>query len=296
MFIRYNEAGKIWEYDTSASQTGVGPWVKLPIDYSQLINTPPIITIPHHATHEPGGSDALANAAWVNLYNTFDGPQVINNPTVDAGPKHRFPGIVFNDRTQPVDQRIWRFVTASTQLYIQATNDAEDAAPGFVIIERSGNLTVGGLSTLNGGAKFPTRSSDAQVLDRYEEGTYLPGLSASDGGVGTAYFIQTGFYTIIGNIIICQFDIQIQSANWSSGAIFITFPIVAASNFSSGSISYFSGLNGAFIGIYPLIEPSSSNAAIYYKNAFSNGVDGGLQVGNIASGSRFIGTMVYRIQ
>lgn len=40
MYIRYNDTIKLWEYDTSPGSTGAGPWVKIDIDYSQLINTP----------------------------------------------------------------------------------------------------------------------------------------------------------------------------------------------------------------------------------------------------------------
>lgn len=40
MFIRYNEAIDFYEYDTSAGQTGAGPWLVLPLDYVRLTNKP----------------------------------------------------------------------------------------------------------------------------------------------------------------------------------------------------------------------------------------------------------------
>lgn len=48
---------------------------------------------PHHATHEPGGSDALVEAAWTDRSNTFEGDQTVDgdffvtgtvNPLTDA--------------------------------------------------------------------------------------------------------------------------------------------------------------------------------------------------------------------
>jgi len=36
------------------------------------------VLIPHHATHEPGGSDAIVGAAWLDLTNTFTKGQIIN--------------------------------------------------------------------------------------------------------------------------------------------------------------------------------------------------------------------------
>ena len=36
MFIRYNPTIKFWEYDTSGTQNGAGPWLPLPIDGNLL--------------------------------------------------------------------------------------------------------------------------------------------------------------------------------------------------------------------------------------------------------------------
>jgi hypothetical protein len=44
VFIRYNETLDFWEYDTSAGQTGAGPWLILPVNtkslFSEWINVP----------------------------------------------------------------------------------------------------------------------------------------------------------------------------------------------------------------------------------------------------------------
>jgi len=40
---------------------------------------------PHHATHEPGGADALVGAAWTTLSNTFTGDQTIDGDLFVTG-------------------------------------------------------------------------------------------------------------------------------------------------------------------------------------------------------------------
>jgi hypothetical protein len=103
MFIRYNQLAKWWEYDGS-NGAGAGPWIKLEIDYSQIINAPPPGITPHHITHETGGSDAIAtldasviktgsiadsklssNVALKNINNAFNQTQSIAGGLVLTG-------------------------------------------------------------------------------------------------------------------------------------------------------------------------------------------------------------------
>lgn len=42
MFIRYNPVAKYYEYSTDITRRGKGPWLILPIDYTQIYNLPPI--------------------------------------------------------------------------------------------------------------------------------------------------------------------------------------------------------------------------------------------------------------
>jgi hypothetical protein len=82
MFIRYNETNKYYEYDTSVGQNGSGPWIILPIDYTQLVNVPP-------ATLPP-------NIAYTDFGNLFTVGQTIN------GALRTSIGIYERNRIQPM--------------------------------------------------------------------------------------------------------------------------------------------------------------------------------------------------
>lgn len=72
MFIRYNEAAKYWEYDSSLSKAGGGPWIILPIDISQIVGSIPPAQLP-------------ANIAYRDINNNFASSQVINGGLVLTG-------------------------------------------------------------------------------------------------------------------------------------------------------------------------------------------------------------------
>ena len=102
MFIRYNQAAKLWEYDTSVEQTGAGPWVKLPIDASQIVG---------------GGG----NIAYTNVSNVFTLPQKLQfaNPELDL-----------IDTSRPANAKVFRAVSIGGVLYIQAIDDAATVNQG----------------------------------------------------------------------------------------------------------------------------------------------------------------------
>jgi len=75
----------------------------------------------------------------------------------------------------------------------------------------AGNLTVSGTSTLtgqivssNGIALGGTGAGN--TLDDYEEGTWSPQLRGGGTNVGTT--VHQGFYTKMGNVVYCEFNIQ----------------------------------------------------------------------------------------
>ena len=114
-----------------------------------------------------------------------------------------------------------------------ATIRSEFAAveDGFDAVETAMNLkaplaapTFTGLVTANGGqVKFPSTqspSSNANTLDDYEEGTFLPTVYGdSTAGVGT-YLRQAGSYTKIGRLVAFNLIIE-TSAHTGTGNIMI---------------------------------------------------------------------------
>lgn len=78
------------------------------------------------------------------------------------------------------------------------------------------------------GIRFPATqvpSSDANVLDDYEEGTWTPVLTfATEGDLDVAYSVQEGWYTKIGNTVRLGFAIVTSTFTHStaSGAVRVT--------------------------------------------------------------------------
>jgi hypothetical protein len=96
--------------------------------------TLPSVATAHHATHEPGGNDALVNAAWTDRANTFVAAQTISAAS---------PQLTFNETGQPADQRRFRLIGGSQQLWIQAVDDAQSVAHANPFkVDRQGNAYI----------------------------------------------------------------------------------------------------------------------------------------------------------
>jgi hypothetical protein len=80
------------------------------------------------------------------------------------------------------------------------------------------------LHTFNAGVGFPAAavaSANPNVLDDYEEGTFVPTISGSTtAGVGT-YSVQVGAYTKIGNLVTFSLNINITN-HTGTGDLLIT--------------------------------------------------------------------------
>jgi len=100
-------------------------------------------TAAHHATHEPGGTDYLANSVWTNVANTFTAKQNIS---------YAIPRLNLIDTGQPVDKRKFQLVAVNQQLHIQSLNDAETAGTGSMRMDWDGKVTI--TSLVAGGARI----------------------------------------------------------------------------------------------------------------------------------------------
>lgn len=85
-------------------------------------------------------------------------------------------------------------------------------------------------------------SGDANTLDDYEEGTWTPGISDSSvdpegNDKGQGYSTQAGFYTKIGNRVICVFRVTISDLGTMNDELMnlVGLPFPASSTADSGS-------------------------------------------------------------
>ena len=147
--------------------------------------------------------------------------------------------------------------------------------------------------TLNG-ITFPATqvpSADANTLDDYEEGIWVPNI----GGTTPTYSNQLGYYTKIGNTVNAWFDITVSSAGNGDGSVLKGLPFSAnfASSPSAGTITYYSGVN---IAVYSMGCYVVSGTAYFYfvGNSASAAVTGNNGSTFLVTGSRVAGMVTYR--
>jgi len=188
MFIRYNEAGYIWEYDTSAGQVGAGPWVKLPIDYSQLINVPPSGVQAHHATHESGGNDKI-----VNLELSGSGPLIKFGGTTVAFPALRYTGAVLEVVT--ANNADWAGIKAKNFVSTGNSNNLVDLTVGATNFTAGINVSAGnylsatGSIIQSGGYIYP-----GQVGAGSQGSWYIAGHSSYGLYINTGLYVAAGIW------------------------------------------------------------------------------------------------------
>jgi hypothetical protein len=107
-----------------------------------------------------------------------------------------------------------------------------------------GNTSLTGLldlsSTNAGQIKFPASqnaSSDANTLDDYEEGSWVPTIIGSGGSIGAqAYSVQAGRYVKIGRfVLLTGYLVLTNKGSWTGNATIGGFPFTVTN--SSGSYS-----------------------------------------------------------
>lgn len=248
----------------------------------------PGATAPHHVTHEPGGSDALVDAAWLGLVNQFTRAQRISNQTGDI------PRITFSDLTQAVNARVWEINLLSSNFHIWGLNDAENTIIAAMTIERTGRVIVDLIQTK--GVEFPpaqSPSSNPNTLDDYEEGTFVPLMTSSGGGSAT-YSSQEGYYTKIGNTVTFVLYLGIAVNSFGVGYAYITgLPFVAAGHYGHVSFGgYALGTSISWIG--GNIEPNSNYFHMPASPASGGTFNGVIQTDSFVNGSSIRVTGTYR--
>lgn len=91
---------------------------------------------------------------------------------------------------------------------------------GRMLVGTTTATANGGVLQVSNGITFPATQSacsDANTLDDYEEGTWTPTLTFSNGSVGITYANRAGLYTKIGNIITVSCYLELSNKGSSTG-------------------------------------------------------------------------------
>jgi hypothetical protein len=121
-----------------------------------------------------------------------------------------------------------------------------------------GTLGVTGLITATAGQiAFPatqSASADANTLDDYEEGTWVPSL-----GGNTTYAVQTGTYTKVGRLVVVRGQIEVTTLGTGSTGTITGLPFTTAAFAFSGSVGFYQGAASSFasVGVYAAASGTS---------------------------------------
>jgi len=122
-----------------------------------------------------------------------------------------------------------------------------------------------GILAIAGQIQFPATqnpSSDPNVLDDYEEGTFTPSLNFSGGTTGITYNNRSGRYVKIGNLVHVSININLSSKGTSTGNANISgLPFVTNSIDNTGTIA---GYYHEMVGLTspPMASAGGGNASL----------------------------------
>ena len=110
----------------------------------------------------------------------------------------------------------------------------------------------------------------SEVLDDYEEGTWVPGLAFGATDTGMTYSSRSGSYVKIGRFVYCQGQLDLSSKGSSTGdATFTGLPftvgdyVTGTSQEGSGFITWWANMSSGSIPTTFWISQGSTSAAIY---------------------------------
>lgn len=121
-----------------------------------------------------------------------------------------------------------------------ATNPGAGSAITFTTIARAdGSYVSGGAFVVDvGRVAFPATqnaSTDANILDDYEEGTWTPSLLFGGGNTGMTYATQLGRYVKVGKMVYCMLYFILSAKGSSTGAATVSgLPFTTVNNAARG--------------------------------------------------------------
>ena len=147
----------------------------------------------------------------------------------------------------------------------------------------SGNVKVdAGQGILFGGAAGASGMT-SQVLDDYEEGTFTPSYAGQTTNPTVTYISANteGYYTKIGNIVICNLEVRTSAYSGGSGTLFIEglpFTVKNNSALTQGAITFY---NVVFDSSYQWTpEPQGNTTRLEIRGSRSGNTNVTLQTGS----------------
>lgn len=181
----------------------------------------------------------------------------------DVSPLDQIPIVDVNDTTQSINGTTKRILQGD--LFWQPFTTSKFIGVGG----RTGSISGSGIA-------FPNTadpSSDVNMLDDYEEGTWTPTWYGSTTAGTTTYTQQQASYTKIGNLIFFAFQMTVTNSTGTGNIRIGGFPFNNWNNSTYGAINtYFSGFNlsGYNAGyISSLAILSNNNVAVPYFSTAS---------------------------
>ena len=136
------------------------------------------------------------------------------------------------------------------------------------------------------GIDFSAAGGD--ILTMYDEGTWTPTITFGGGSTGITYDIQSGTYTRIGRMVVCNFDVRLtnkgsSTGNWGIGGL----PFTPASE-GHGSLHYLTG--GATLTQFAGIRITAGGTTFQY---IVTGSTGAYTDADATNSSICIGQLIY---
>jgi hypothetical protein len=150
------------------------------------------------------------------------------------------------------------------------------------------------------GIQFPATFSGnagANVLDEYEEGTWTPTITFADSG-SVGYSQQVGTYTRVGNLVMCAFDITVNSESSASGNARLDALPFTAKNVNARpalNIGYLSGWSATAAPSGGYIEANATRMNLMARDSADARNNQTTYIAGAAGTERMIGSFTYLI-
>ena len=148
---------------------------------------------------------------------------------------------------------------AQVNLYYDNSVKLATSSTGVTV---TGGVAIGGTGTAN-------------TLDDYEEGSWSPAYQGSGGSAGSlAHTTQEGYYTKVGRLVTCQYNLTLSNRGSWSGEVRLTgLPFTPADTFpAAGSVGVhkinYSGGSVGSINVY--VNPGVSYFRFMYSQDNDN--------------------------
>ena len=102
------------------------------------------------------------------------------------------------------------------------------------------------------GLKFNADTAAANALDDYEEGTFTPAFTSTNGGLSVGYSLQLGKYIKVGRLVYVSFYIILNAVNANGSGNFMVTGLPFShdstnSHYGSLTVGYYAGTNNTIM-------------------------------------------------